>query len=59
MGLWDNVVAVLIPKPTPQALLLNGRHTGLYNYIHVYTKVGKLSLLLCMCPDGNRESYDK
>ena len=40
-----------------QALLLSGRHTGLYNYI--YTKVGKLSLLLSMCPDGNRESYDK
>ena len=56
MGLWDNVVAVLIPVPTPQALLLSGRCTGLYNYLPVCTKVGKLSLLLSMCPDGNRES---
>ena len=29
---------------TTQALLLSGHHAGLYNYI--YTKVGKLSLLL-------------
>ena len=39
-----------------QVLLLKGRRTGLYNYIH--TKVGKLSVLLSMWSDGNRESYD-
>ena len=30
---------------------------GLYTCIYVYTKVGKLSLLLSMCSAGNRESY--
>ena len=28
-------------------------------YLYIYTKVGKLSQLLSMCSDGNRESYDK
>ena len=36
-------------------LLLSGRRTDLFTCI--YTRVGKLSLLLSMCPDGNRESY--
>ena len=54
MGLCDHVVAIRIPEPNPQALLLSGRRTGLYNYIHVYRKVGKLSLSLSMCPDGNK-----
>ena len=36
----------IFPHLFAQALLLSGRHAGLYNYIN--TKVGKLSLLLSM-----------
>ena len=27
--------------------------------MYIYTKVGKLSLLMSVCPDGNREFYIK
>ena len=45
------------PSLDPQALLLSGRRAGPFTYI--YTEVGKLSLLMSMCPDGSGESYDK
>ena len=38
-------------------VVLSGCRAGLFTYI--YTKVGKLSLLMSMCPNGSGESYDK